>query len=181
MTVFTIPNTLTFARMIIIPVFVVTLLHKKYQYALILFVIAAITDLLDGFLARMTDQKTKLGAFLDPLADKFLMLTSFILFAIYGWLPNWITITVISRDAIVVLGWIILIIFTRNSKVEPSVIGKLANAFQAILIVCILISLNFEMAGAKIIIQSMILLVAALTVLSGIQYVYRGCRQLNER
>lgn len=180
MTIFTIPNTLTFARIVIIPIFVTSLLYKKYQYALILFIIAAVTDLLDGFLARITNQKTKLGAFLDPFADKFLLLTSFILFAIYGWLPNWITITVISRDIIVVVGWCMLVIFIHHRKVEPSLIGKLANAFQAILIAYILLSINYAIDNA-VIKDSILLLAAVFTVLSGIQYVYRGYKLFHER
>lgn len=181
MTFLTFPNTLTFVRLIIVPFFVASMLYQKYQIALILFSVAAITDLLDGFLARLTNQKTKLGAFLDPFADKFLLLTSFVIFTFYGWLPGWLTITVISRDALVILGWIILVIFTHNSKVEPSLIGKLANAFQAILIVYILVSINFEIDTAMIIKQQIVFLVAALTVLSGIQYMYMGYRRLNEK
>ncbi len=174
MTFLTIPNTLTFTRLIIIPFFILSMLNQKYEYALILFSVAAITDLLDGFLARLTNQKTKLGAFLDPLADKFLLLTSFVIFAFYGWLPAWIAVTVISRDVIIILGWIVLVIFTHNSKVEPSLIGKLANAFQAILIVYILVSINFEIDTEMKIRQQIVFLVAILTVLSGVQYIYKG-------
>ncbi len=174
MTFLTIPNTLTFARLIIIPFFVLSMLNQKYEYALILFSVAAITDLLDGFLARLTNQKTKLGAFLDPLADKFLLLTSFVIFAFYGWLPAWIAVTVISRDVIIILGWIVLVIFTHNIKVEPSLIGKLANAFQAILIVYILVSINFEIDTEMKIRQQIVFLVAILTVSSGVQYIYKG-------
>jgi cardiolipin synthase len=181
MTFLNIPNILTIARLISIPFFILSMLHQKYEYALIIFSIAAITDVLDGFLARMANQKTKLGAFLDPLADKFLLLTSFIIFTTYGWLPSWIAITVISRDVIVILGWIILVVFTHNKKVEPSLTGKLANAFQAILIVYVLVSMNFEIDTTMIIKQLVVILVAALTVFSGIQYIYKGYRRLNER
>lgn len=174
MTFLTIPNTLTFTRLIIIPFFILSMLNQKYEYALILFSVAAITDLLDGFLARLTNQKTKLGAFLDPLADKFLLLTSFVIFAFYGWLPVWIAVTVISRDVIIILGWIVLVIFTHNIKVEPSLIGKLANAFQAILIVYILVSINFEIDTEMKIRQQIVFLVAILTVSSGVQYIYKG-------
>lgn len=181
MTFLTIPNTLTFARFVLIPFFVLSLLFEKYQYALILFSVAAITDLMDGFLARLTNQKTKLGAFLDPLADKLLLLTSFVIFTFKGWLPILMTITVISRDAIVIVGWFILAIFTHNTKVEPSLIGKLANAFQAILIAYILVSINFEMDSAMFIRQQLMLLAAALTILSGIQYIYKNYRRLYEK
>lgn len=182
MTLLNIPNALTFGRLVIIPFFVLTMLYHKYQYALILFSVAAISDLLDGFLARLTNQKTRLGAFLDPFADKFLLLTSFIIFTFYDWLPTWITVVVISRDSIVILGWIFLFIFTHNKKVEPSLLGKLANAFQAVLIVFILISINIDIeASMSIIKDSLIFVVASLTILSGIQYVYKGYRRLNEK
>lgn len=180
MTIFTIPNVFTFARIVIIPFFATSLLYKKYNYALILFVIAAITDLLDGFLARLTNQKTKLGAFLDPLADKFLLLTSFILFAVYGWLPNWITIIVICRDFIVVVGWYMLVVLINERKVEPSIFGKIANALQAILIAYILLSINFEI-GTPVIKDSLLLLAAFFTVFSGIQYVYRGYKLFHDK
>lgn len=181
MTLLTIPNALTFARLIIMPFFVLSMLYQEYQYALILFSVAAITDVLDGFLARLINQKTRLGAFLDPLADKFLLLTSFIIFTFYGWLPAWITLIVISRDAIVIIGWIVLVILTDNKKVEPSLTGKLANAFQAFLIIYILVSLNFEIDKTLILRQQIGFLVAALTLISGIQYIYKGYRQFNER
>ncbi len=180
MNIITIPNSLTLSRIILIPIFVTTLIYKRYEYSLILFIIAAVTDLLDGFLARTINQRTQLGAFLDPLADKFLLLTSFILFALYDWLPIWITITVIARDFIVVIGWFMLFIFVHQKKVEPSIIGKLANAFQAILIAYILVSINFEIDD--ILIKKIILMLTALfTIISGFQYVYRGYKQFYER
>jgi len=74
------PNSLTVARIILIPVFITAVIYKKHQHALFLFILAGMTDLLDGFIARMTNQKTALGRFLDPLADKLLLTSSFILF-----------------------------------------------------------------------------------------------------
>ena len=117
------PNMITFMRIILIPVFVTALVYRRYEYALALFVTASLTDMLDGLLARLTDQKTKLGAFLDPLADKVLLLTSFILFSVYGWIPKWLTITVISRDLIVTLGWLLLYLTSHISRVEPTFTG----------------------------------------------------------
>ena len=101
MKVLNIPNIITFIRIVIIPVFVTALIYRRYDYALFLFIAAAVSDALDGLLARITKQKTKLGAFLDPLADKSLLVTSFVLFSVYGWIPMWLTIIVISRDLIV--------------------------------------------------------------------------------
>src|SRR5512135_2817567 len=117
MHVLNVPNSLTMLRIVIIPIFVTAMIYSRYRYALYLFIAAGLTDLLDGLLARLTNQKTPLGTFLDPLADKFLLVTSFILFAIYGWIPKWLAIAVISRDLIVVIGWLLLYMTTHNAKV----------------------------------------------------------------
>ncbi|HBU06084.1 MAG TPA: CDP-diacylglycerol--glycerol-3-phosphate 3-phosphatidyltransferase, partial [Nitrospiraceae bacterium] len=104
MRVLNFPNSLTIARIVIIPLFTIAVIYKRYDYALYMFIVAALTDALDGFIGRLTNQKTALGTFLDPLADKFLLITSFIIFSMNGWLPKWLVITVISRDIIVITG-----------------------------------------------------------------------------
>ncbi len=177
--VLTLPNSITFVRIVIIPVFVTALIYKRYYYALFLFIGAGVSDLLDGLLARMTDQKTLLGAFLDPLADKFLLMTSFILFSVYGWIPMWVTVTVISRDVIVMLGWLLLYLLYDITKVEPSLTGKTAIAAELVLIAYTLLSLTLR--GFQPPRNWMFAVVALLTTLSGLQYIYRGLRQAGER
>jgi cardiolipin synthase len=167
-----IPNTLTIARILIIPVFVTSILYDRYRYALYLFVAAALTDALDGFFARLADQKTPLGTFLDPLADKFLLVSSFVLFAIYGWIPKWLTITVISRDLIVVIGWLLLYMITHSANVEPVLLGKAAIALQLFALAYVLLHINFPAVPALPF--SFCLLIAAVTAVSGLQYVYKG-------
>src|SRR5271157_3416013 len=177
--VLTLPNSITFVRIVIIPVFVTALIYKRYNYALFLFIGAGVSDLLDGLLARITDQKTLLGAFLDPLADKFLLITSFILFSVYGWIPLWMTVIVISRDLIVVLGWLLLYLLYDITKVEPSLTGKTAIAAELVLIAYILVSLTIR--GFQPPKDWILGVVALLTALSGLQYIYRGLRQAGER
>lgn len=179
MKVLSIPNIITLIRILIIPVFVTALVYKRYNYALALFIVAGISDALDGLLARMTNQKTPFGAFLDPLADKFLLVISFILFSVYGWIPNWLTITVISRDLIVTLGWIILYLVANITKVEPSFIGKAAIASQLLLIAYILLSINLSNFQPPR--DWMHWTVAALTITSGLQYIFRGLKHANEK
>jgi len=168
------PNTLTVARIIIIPVFITAVMYERHQYALALFVVAALTDILDGFIARLTNQKTALGQFLDPLADKFLLVSSFILFSIQGWVPLWLTITVISRDLIVVIGWVLLYLLTHRVTTEPVLLGKTAIALQLITLSLVLLSINLH----SIIPQQQVLfaVTAAVTGVSGIQYIYKGLR-----
>ncbi len=172
-----IPNTLTLIRIILIPVFVTAIIYKRFDYALYLFGIAAITDMLDGLIARITGQKTALGTFLDPLADKFLLVTSFILFSIYGLIPKWLTITIISRDIIVITGWIVLYVITHMKNIETTIMGKLAIALQLILIFYVLLKINMpSLPDVRIYLQWF---TAIFTIISGLHYIYRGFKQSN--
>jgi len=178
MRVFTLPNVITLIRIIIIPVFVTALIYKRYHYALILFIICGVSDMLDGLLARITNQKTPLGALLDPIADKLLLITSFILFSVYGWIPKWLTVIVISRDTIVTLGWILLYLIYNMTHVKPTFTGKTAIASQLLLIAYTLLSIN--VIGIPPSTNWMAWTVATLTIISGLHYIYRGLTQANE-
>lgn len=174
MRILNLPNTLTVARIVIIPVFITAVIYQKHRHALSLFVIAALTDLLDGFIARMTNQKTALGQFLDPLADKFLLVSSFILFSVQGWIPLWLTITVISRDLIVVIGWFLLYLLTHKVTIEPVLLGKAAIALQLITLALVLLSINLPSMIPPL--ELLFAVTAGVTGISGIQYIYKGLR-----
>jgi len=175
MTVLNIPNTLTLIRIVIVPLFVIALLYGYYRAALALFVVATFTDFLDGMIARKTGQKTPLGAFLDPLADKVILLTSFIIFAYLKWIPKWLVIIVISRDLILILGWVLLYIVYGTAKVEVLYLGKITIASQFILIVYTLTSINFGPYVPQLPFEAFVV-VGLITTISGIQYIYRGLR-----
>ena len=177
MRVLNVPNSLTIIRIIIIPVFITAIIYSRYRTALYLFIIAGTTDLLDGFIARLTNQKTALGTFLDPLADKFLLVSSFILFAEYGWMPTWLAITVISRDLIVVIGWLLLFMITHNAQVETIFLGKLAIALQLFALAYVLLKVNFVYLPD--VPKAILFLTAIITALSGLQYIYRGFKISN--
>lgn len=179
MRVLNLPNTLTTARIALIPLFVTAVIYNRYNYALYLFVIAAVTDIFDGLLARLKGQRTPMGTFLDPLADKFILVTSFILFSYYGWIPKWLTITVISRDIIVVTGWVLLFLITHTLKVEPSVPGKLSTAAEFILLCYVLLGINYGFIPN---LQDILVWVTAvLAILSGLHYIYRGLKITGEK
>jgi len=168
------PNILTFTRILLLPFFAASLIYMEYTYALLLFIIASVTDLLDGLVARITKQITDFGKILDPVADKFFLLTSFILMSVYGLMPTWLTIIVISKDLIVITGCVILYFVTNKLKVEPSILGKLASALQFILIGLILLSLN---VGDNVDFPQVIfIVVAVITSISGIHYVVQGLK-----
>ena len=174
MIVGTLPNILTILRILLLPFFATSLIYSNYQYALILFITAAITDVLDGLIARITKQVTDFGSILDPVADKFLVITSFIVMTVNGLIPTWLTITVISKDIIIVTGWLILYFVTHNKKVEPSILGKAANFFQVCLIALVLIAINTRNVFS--VPESYFIAVAVLTAASGIFYIYRGLK-----
>jgi cardiolipin synthase (CMP-forming) len=169
-----IPNTLTVLRIVIVPVFVTAIIYSRNDYALYLFAAAAVTDLLDGLIARVADQKTALGTFLDPLADKFLLITSFVLFSVFGWIPKWLAIAVISRDLIVVVGWLLIFMVTHNSRIEAVLLGKTAIALQLFILAYVLLEINIprlpDLPGP------FLLLAAAATCISGLQYIYKGLK-----
>ena len=174
MSLMNIPNSLTVFRIMLIPAFIMVLEYGRNDIALGVIILASLTDALDGFIARATDQKTELGTFLDPLADKFMLITSFVLFAYYGWVPEWLTIIIISRDVVVVTGWILLYVVRRSLKVEVSTLGKTAIFLQFTTVFYVLVNINFGIAPeAKIF---LVLLTAVITVVSGVQYVLRGLR-----
>ncbi|NWF75198.1 MAG: CDP-alcohol phosphatidyltransferase family protein [Nitrospirae bacterium] len=177
--VFNIPNTLTITRILIIPIFVTSIIYKWYDYSLYLFVIAAITDVFDGLFARLRNQKTILGTFLDPLADKFLLVTSFIILSSYGWMPKWITITVLSRDIIVITGWFLIYFVAGYSKVEPSVLGKITMWVQSLLIAYILLDINLLFLPDNP--KFLLLTTTAFTISSGLHYIYKGLKITHAR
>jgi cardiolipin synthase (CMP-forming) len=126
-------NQLTILRMLLIPAFVILLLYGHSGWALISFLVAGITDLLDGLIARMAGQKTTLGAWLDPMADKLLLVTMFVMLTLPGIglanrLPLWFTVLVISRDVAIVLTVAVVNLAVGPRTFRPSIYGKIATA-----------------------------------------------------
>ncbi len=175
MSALNLPNILTLTRIILLPIFVASMIYRRYDYALYIFAIAAITDTLDGLIARIKGLKTPLGTFLDPLADKFLLITSFILLTIYNFIPLWLTITVISRDIIIVTGWVVVYLVTHTAKVEPSIVGKIAISLQLLLICYVLLEINIP--SIPDLNEYLVYLTALFTILSGLHYIYRSLKE----
>ncbi|MBF0465530.1 MAG: CDP-alcohol phosphatidyltransferase family protein [Nitrospirae bacterium] len=176
--VLNVPNVLTMLRIVAIPFFAALLIYAQYRWALIIFVAASITDALDGLIARLTKKQTQLGKFLDPTADKFLLITSYVLFSFYGFIPTWLTICIISRDLIVVVGWGLLYMVRHVVFIMPSVYGKFAIAFQMVLLAYMLLKINFR--GVFPDPKLLVIVTAVLTVVSGLHYLYKGFMYANE-
>jgi cardiolipin synthase len=166
------PNALTLLRILSIPLLVTTLIYGMHRAALLVFVLAAVTDALDGLIARLANMQTPLGQFLDPLADKFLLVTSYILFAVYGWVPAWLAIIIISRDLIVVVGWFLIYMIHRVTLTKPSIMGKSAIAMQLVLAAYVILKINVGPAMPDP--APLVWATAAATIASGLHYIYRG-------
>jgi cardiolipin synthase len=165
---------LTIIRILLLPFFAAALIYGNYPYALILFIVASVTDFFDGYIARIRKETSLFGSILDPVADKFLLITSFVIMSVYAWIPMWLTITVISRDLIVVTGWLILSFVIQRPRVEPSILGKIATILQFILIGLVLLSINIGDGFSVPVVY--LITVAVFTAVSGIFYVYRGLK-----
>ena len=175
LTVLTVPNLLTLLRIIASPCFLILLEDLRYREALAIFVAAGITDGLDGAIARLTHTKTTLGAFLDPAADKALLVSAFIALGFMHAVPRWLVVLVISRDVLIVLGYFFLFMLTeRRMEVRPSVSGKASTALQLLSVTIVLLALNDPGLVGLRIEQAIFYATGTLTTVAGLQYMYRG-------
>lgn len=180
--VLTVANLLTILRLIMIPVFVTTAYYQNFDYALGVFCAAAITDGLDGLVARAFNQKTQLGAILDPMADKLLLVTAFIIlslpqFTVTPPIPFWLTATAISRDVFIVLGALVINMTTGFSGFRPSLPGKLNTFVQITMIVFFLMANAFNLFARFL--PLAFYLTLAITVFSGLHYIWHVNRLMN--
>ncbi len=167
-----IPNSLTLLRILLIPVYIGLLVYERFDQALIVLLIAGITDALDGTIARAANQKTRLGAFLDPLADKLMLTSGFITLSIIHLIPSWVTIVVVSRDAMLLLGTAVAQLTEAEIDITPTFLGKGSTFLQLsyVLLVIFLSSRQIPLDHLWPLLFGMVLF----TTLSGLHYLYRG-------
>lgn len=175
-----IPNFLSLLRVILVPVFVIFLIQKEYDRALITFAVAGLTDALDGTLARLLKCQTKLGAFLDPIADKLLLITSFASLAYFELIPGWLAVIVISRDFIILLGIAIMTLISIPYEIKPAIVGKITTALQVATIFFVLLYKAFTHDISYVWIKSLLWATALFTILSGLAYILRGIKIVNQ-
>ena len=173
------PNSLTLLRVLLIPVFVILIMDKLFGWALITFAVAGITDGMDGLIARITHQRTELGAYLDPIADKFLLTAAFVTLAIIEIIPNWLTVIVITRDIIILGGFFVLTLTNHRPKIRPTLVSKVTTGFQISVVILVLLA-GYNPTFTTL--SDITVYGAALfTILSGAHYIYCGTRMLNGR
>lgn len=167
-----IPNSITVLRIFLVPVMLYFLLNGEDLFALITFIVAATSDGLDGFMAKILAQKTRLGAFLDPIADKLMLSSTIIVLAFLGSAPIWLAIMIVSRDLIIMTGIGILAWDNDFPDIKPTVEGKITTLFQ-IMTVGFILAHNYT-APYQFIFSPLITITGFFTALSGIRYMIIG-------
>ncbi len=185
----TLPNLLTVFRMVLIPVFVSLLFYQRFVLALAVFVSAGVTDGLDGLLARRFNQKSQLGTILDPIADKLMLVTAFVVLSMRSVFPQplpshlpvpfWVTVSVISRDVFILVGAAAINIVTGFRGFRPSILGKINTFVQIVAIGAIIFAASVPY-GTGYYLPTIYTTVFALSVLSGAHYVFFVSKLLNE-
>lgn len=168
----TVPNLLTFLRIFLTPVLIWFLLEGKLNQALLIFLVAGLTDGLDGFIARAFHQKSKLGAYLDPLADKLLLMSSFVLLGYQQMVPRWLVSLVVIRDCVILLGLMMFMIHHVPVEIRPAVVGKASTLAQLLTVLTALSSQLFSLPSW--ILMSLFAATGTLSVASGFHYVRVG-------
>jgi cardiolipin synthase len=167
------PNVLTLARVLLTPLFIICLIKGSNQGALLVFTLAGVTDGLDGLIARVFNQKTAIGSLLDPLADKFLLISAFVTLAIQDMAPAWLAVVVITREVVLIMiGIVILALSKLPNAIRPSMVSKCTTASQLATIFILLLSTQTAVLEHALL--PLYSLTTVLSIVSGLHYVYLG-------
>lgn len=164
------PNLISLMRLFMVPVIIWLIIDQQFGLAFILFVAAGISDLLDGLLARLLKSQTMVGKFLDPLADKVLLVGVFVTLGIQGFIPSWLVILVTFRDFLILGGALLALLYSSNLEIKPLFISKVNTVLQLIMIIFVLAKMVLN-RPPTVYDQVLSIIVAATTLISGVAYV----------
>lgn len=173
-----IPNLITLARVISVPVIFWLLVTDQMQLAFVLFVAAGVSDAVDGYLAKRYGWATELGAYLDPLADKLLIVTVFFALGVSGDLPSWLVIAVVTRDLLIVVAVVLSWLLDAPVRIKPLIISKANTVAQIVLAATVLADQGYDL-GLGTLNLVLIWLTAALTVASLAAYLHSWIRHMS--
>jgi cardiolipin synthase len=173
------PNLLTLMRLFIIPFLVIEILDGHYRISFALFILAGISDALDGLLARWLSQKTTLGQYLDPIADKLLLSTLFVVLTHVGMIPQYVTVLVFSRDVGILLISTLLFVTGALRDFRPSLFGKLNTLVQIVALIAVLCDKIFVSVQLATVRDVLVKAIAVLAPLSAAQYAWIVFRRMN--
>lgn len=164
------PNLLTFSRIALVPVLILVLKDRDYAMALLVFLLAGASDALDGWIAKRWRYTTRFGAILDPVADKFLLVSSYMMLMLLDHLPFWLVLTVVFRDLLIIGGYLVYTSVVGPAQMRPSHLSKFNTFAQILLVVAVLVH---EASGLdySLLLDGLVWLVFTTTVASGVHYV----------
>jgi len=174
----TIPNLITTLRIILTPIFIIYLLDGQFAAALVLFAVCGISDGLDGFLARVLKQRSTLGTYLDPIADKLILVSTFVVLSVMGLIPVWLAVIVLSRDVLISLGVVVLQLYGMAIRIRPSILSKFTTCFQFITVIGVLGSEFVSLPESLY--DALFLVTAAATIGSGLHYMHAWFEMMGE-
>ncbi len=175
----TVPNLITTLRIILAPIFIIYLINDQFLSALIVFLLCGVSDGLDGFVARVFNQKSAIGRYLDPLADKIILVAAFIVLAARGLLPPWLAVMVIARDVLILLGVLMLYLMGASFVVKPSIVSKITTCLQFVIPIAVLSRDYLALPTGST--MFLYLLTAAFTISSGLHYMYYWFTVMGDR
>ena len=179
--ILTVPNQLTFLRLGFLPFFIISIHYRRYDIALGVLILAGLTDGLDGLLARSLNQKTALGAYLDPIADKLLLSSSVVVLALNRKISWWLATLVLSRDILLLTSAAVILVVAGYRPFPPSIYGKLTTAVQILLVFAVVLLAVTDWPWLQVVRTILAYLVAGFTVYSGFHYSIVVARRLGEQ
>jgi cardiolipin synthase (CMP-forming) len=179
--VLSVPNQLTLIRMLLVPFILISMIYEQHDMALYLFLAAALTDGVDGLVARYFNQQTLLGAYLDPIADKIFLSSAFFVQSLTGRIPWWLTILVLSRDVIIIATALVTALATQIRSFPPSMLGKTNTAVQISTVFAVLVHNAFPQPWSGAIVEGLFWVTGATTLASAVQYGTDYSRRLQEQ
>jgi cardiolipin synthase len=175
----TVPNLITMIRIILTPIFVIYLINDQLITGLIVLIICGVSDGVDGLVARLFNQKSRLGTFLDPLADKLILVSAFVTLSIRGFLPSWLTVVVISRDMMIFMGVIVIYLNGITLNIKPAMSSKITTCLQFITLIMVL---SKEYLSPYMEYYHYVYYLTALfTIISFLQYLYQWFQMMGEK
>lgn len=174
----TIPNLITILRFLLVPAVVLAMLNMRWDWAFAGFLVAGISDGVDGFIARRFNQQSKLGAYLDPMADKVLLVSVFVVMGFIGQLPLWLVVTMVSRDALIICAVLLSTVMAHPVEMKPLYVSKANTAVQIVLAAVVLGELAFSIHLDPLR-PALIILSGVLTVASAAAYLVAWLRHMS--
>ncbi len=177
--IWTVPNQISLLRLGFLPCFLILIFYEHYGWALGVLVLAGLSDGVDGLLARRLNQKSALGAYLDPIADKLLLSSSFLILAFAHKISWWLAILVLSRDVLILMVAVVILLISGYRPFPPSIYGKFTTTSQIALVFTVVAAAAYHANWLAAINHVLVYVVAGFTVISGFHYSFTIARRLH--